>query len=184
MECVLAKLSLRDEPRRVQLELSLEYLVNPLVDSPAQAREILSSDVLIESSAGHFTLHDFAGQVVWEEVDDPGDWAPLAGSDHDSGEEEHRMVVGRLDLSDMEADSLNLHVSDRSLQAVVFWVDEEPPATDFVRRVILVAGDRSMAVGLPARSRRPLLVVMAWTAVPGAILLAIALSFPMRRETR
>lgn len=161
MEFVLVKLSISDSPREIRLEVGLEYLGNPLVGSAEEARKILSEDIFLESSAGRFCLADKIDQVLWEEVEELEEWAPLIGSD-DEGEE-HRVLVGRLDLSNLNSESLTLHVSEESLQAAIYWVDEKSPTTRSVRRVILVAGDHSLPVELPAPPNN------AWNLIVGGI---------------
>ena len=72
--------------------------------------------------------------------------------------------MARLDLSDLDASSLNLRVVESSLQAVIFWVDDEAAKAvpDSVRRVFLIAGDSSMGVDLPQKSPMRSRVLVAW----------------------
>lgn len=176
-EYVYAKLSIGSEPRSVVLELGVEFLANPLVDSKKEAHEILSADVLIESSVGAFSMRDLGEQVDWSERGQFDSDAPLAAAEHD--DEPHQMLVARADLSDLDVDSLNLRVSDESLQAVIFWVDEQPAESDTVRRVFLIAGDHSMPVDLPSKPRRQLPMIL--TAV---VLIFLILFFAIRARIK
>lgn len=173
-EYVFAKLSLSTEPRRVELELSLEFLENPLVESKAQARRILSTDVLIESASGRLSLGEIAEEVEWSEQDRFDASAPISGPDPGAGEE-HKILLARLDLSGLDADSINLRIVEGSLQAVIFWVDEPASESDSVRRVFLVAGESSPSVALPQKSRL-ISIGAAWSfAALGAGLVALAI---------
>lgn len=172
MEFVLVKLSISEEPRGILLEVGLEYLSNPLVESLEEAREILGTDIHLEDSTDRFSLADRIDQVQWDEVEMLEDWAPLIGSDDE--EEEHRMLVGRIDLSDIDSESLTLHVAEESLQAVIYWVEEKSANTQSVRRVILVAGDHSMPVELPPFADTPWHLFVFGTVALG-ILIALAL---------
>jgi hypothetical protein len=178
-EYVFAKLTISHEPRRVALEVSLEYLENPLIDSVDQAREALSSHILIESGSEKFSLGEWPGEVTWSERDRFDESAPAPVPESDEGEE-HKLLVARVDLSRLEANSLNLRIAGEGEQAVIFWVDEQAPENEPdseskpLRWVILIAGDRSMAVTLPPTPERKSVVWISGLIGVGVFLLLIA----------
>lgn len=187
-EYLFAKLKLSENPRRVELELSLEYLENTLIETVEEARKALSSHVLIESGAGSFPLCDIPQRVTWSERDtfDESAPAPVAGSEDGVN---HRLLVARADLSGLEAESLNLRISEEGEQAVIFWVDEPVPEilpdseSPPMRWVILIAGDRSMAVELPPKPSSNWKRIAWISASLGLGVLALGIAVQSKRQT-
>ncbi|MEM7010773.1 MAG: hypothetical protein AAF585_04740, partial [Verrucomicrobiota bacterium] len=144
-----------------------------------EAQQILLSDVLVEISAGVFSMGDLGEQVEWSERSQFEADAPLAAAEHD---DPHKVLVALADFSDLDVDSLKLRVKDESLQAVIFWVEEHPAKTDVVRRVFLIAGDHSMPVELPKTLPHPLPFIWMTIALIAAVVLAVAWRTLARRR--
>ena len=60
-------MAVTESPRTVILELSLEYLENPFVESAEEARRILCNDLIIEGTTPPLALHDPSLKIEWSE---------------------------------------------------------------------------------------------------------------------
>ena len=145
------------------LELSLEYLENPYVESAEEVRQVLSRDILIEGTGKPLALSDLNAQTTWSERDDfdQSSPAPLAKEEDDA---EHKLIVANVDLSGFDAESLSIRIKEDSQQAVVFWeqlgTDPQPASKpdaplEPVRWQIYIANDSSFKVEVPPKPNPP-----------------------------
>lgn len=164
---LLAKV-LVPEPGRVQLEVTVDYGANPMIQTEAEASEALRGVLLVLEEGRSVALEELGLVRIEKRADsDPTCPLPYSPSSAPAEPENHQLLTATWTWS-TRARSLAFEVPKGVPHDVILWRMDGTSHQRALRWFYLIAGDRTASMPLPQPSSHARL----WTAVALGVALA------------